>query len=162
MILTPGLSVLVISDFPSTIYANFYSTKRKSAKNASDSSLKLISYSSIFASQLWVVVVSAVCCAGALTAGCCSSARAAAAELRIRAAGFGLGLGLQHKPRRRRGLEGLMWPCAQGHRAQGETSAASETEALFALSKLWWRVFGLRGGVGHGRSNLHWTAGSRH
>ena len=28
------------SDFPSTNYANFYSTKRKSAKNASDSSLQ--------------------------------------------------------------------------------------------------------------------------
>ena len=38
------------SDFPSSSYANFYSTKRKSAKIASDSSLKLISYSSIFAS----------------------------------------------------------------------------------------------------------------
>ena len=39
------------SDFPSSSYANFYSTKRKSAKIASDSSLKLISYSSIFASN---------------------------------------------------------------------------------------------------------------
>ena len=38
------------SDFPSCSYANFYSTKRKSAKNASDSSLSLISYSPIFAS----------------------------------------------------------------------------------------------------------------
>jgi hypothetical protein len=37
------------SDFPSGSYAIFYSTKRKSAKNASDSSLKLISYLSIFA-----------------------------------------------------------------------------------------------------------------
>ena len=46
-----GLLRLVISDFPSTIYAKFYSTKRKSVKNASDSSLKLISYSSIFASN---------------------------------------------------------------------------------------------------------------
>ena len=41
----------MISDFPSTIYANFYSTKRKSVKNASDSSLKFISYSSIFATN---------------------------------------------------------------------------------------------------------------
>ena len=32
------------SDFPSNNYANFYSTKRKSAKNASDLSLKLIIY----------------------------------------------------------------------------------------------------------------------
>ena len=39
------------SDFPSSSYANFYSTKRKSAKIASDSSLKLISYLSIFASN---------------------------------------------------------------------------------------------------------------
>ena len=36
----------VISDFLSTSYAKFYPTKRKSVKNASDSSLKLISYSS--------------------------------------------------------------------------------------------------------------------
>ena len=42
-----GLSCLVISDFPSSSYAKFYSTKRKSVKNASDSPLKLISYSSI-------------------------------------------------------------------------------------------------------------------
>ena len=46
----PGLSVLSISDFPSVNYAKLYLTKRKSVKNASDSSLKLISYSSIFAS----------------------------------------------------------------------------------------------------------------
>ena len=46
-----GLSVLSISDFPSSNYANFYSTKRKSAKNASDSSLQLISYLPIFASN---------------------------------------------------------------------------------------------------------------
>ena len=47
-----GLFRLVISDFPSTtIYEKFYSTKRKSVKNASDSSLKLISYSPIFASN---------------------------------------------------------------------------------------------------------------
>ena len=46
-----GLFRLVISDFPSTSHANFYSTKRKSAKNVLDSSLKLISYSSIFASN---------------------------------------------------------------------------------------------------------------
>ena len=39
------------SDFPSISYANFYSTKRKSAKIASDASLKLISYSSIFVSN---------------------------------------------------------------------------------------------------------------
>ena len=39
------------SDFPSISRADFYSTKRKSAKNASDSSLKLISYLSIFASN---------------------------------------------------------------------------------------------------------------
>ena len=43
-----GFSCLVISDFPSTSYAKFYSTKRNSVENASDSSLKLlISYSSI-------------------------------------------------------------------------------------------------------------------
>ena len=46
-----GSSCLVISDFPSINYAKFYLTKRKSVKNASDSSLKLISYSSIFASN---------------------------------------------------------------------------------------------------------------
>ena len=51
VILTTGLSVLAISDFPSSNYAKFYLTKRKSVKNASDSSLKLISYSSIFASN---------------------------------------------------------------------------------------------------------------
>ena len=46
-----GLSFLVISGFPSSNYAKFYFTKRKSAqKNASDSSHKLISYSSVFAS----------------------------------------------------------------------------------------------------------------
>ena len=45
-----------VSDFPSSDYANFYSTKRKSAKNASDSSLKLISYSSIFASNFRIAV----------------------------------------------------------------------------------------------------------
>ena len=39
------------SDFPSSSYAKFYSTKRKSVKMPSDSSLKLISYSSIFASN---------------------------------------------------------------------------------------------------------------
>ena len=39
------------SDFPSISYANFYSTKRKNAKMPSDSSLKLISYLSIFASN---------------------------------------------------------------------------------------------------------------
>ena len=37
-----GLSGLVISDFPSSNYAPFYLTKRKSARNASDSLLKLI------------------------------------------------------------------------------------------------------------------------
>ena len=47
----PGFCLLVISDFPSSNYAIFYSTKRKSAKNAPDSSLKLISYLSIFASN---------------------------------------------------------------------------------------------------------------
>ena len=45
------VSVLVISDFPSSSYANFYSTKRKSVKNAPDSSSKLISYPPIFASH---------------------------------------------------------------------------------------------------------------
>ena len=45
-----GLSVLAISDFPSSNHAKLYSTKRKSVKNALDSSLKLISCSSIFAS----------------------------------------------------------------------------------------------------------------
>ena len=45
------------SDFPSGSYAIFYSTKRKSAKNASDSSLKLISYSSIFASNFRFAVI---------------------------------------------------------------------------------------------------------
>ena len=44
------------SDFPSSSYANFYSTNRKSAKIASDSSLKLISYLSIFASNFKIVV----------------------------------------------------------------------------------------------------------
>ena len=40
------------SDFPSTNYAKYYSTKRKSAKMPSeDSSFQLISYSSIFASN---------------------------------------------------------------------------------------------------------------
>ena len=53
-----GLSVLSISDFPSSSYANFYSTKRKSAKNASeDSSLNLISYSSICASNFRFAVI---------------------------------------------------------------------------------------------------------
>ena len=56
VILTPGVFVLVISDFPSSIYAKFYLTKRKSVKNAPDSSLKLISYSPIFASHFWIVV----------------------------------------------------------------------------------------------------------
>ena len=42
-----GVLFLVISDFPSNSSAKFYSTKRKSVKNASDSSFKLISYSSI-------------------------------------------------------------------------------------------------------------------
>ena len=57
-----GLSVLSISDFPSSSYANFYSTKRKSAKNASeDSSLQLISYLSIFASNFWMVVALVRC-----------------------------------------------------------------------------------------------------
>ena len=46
----PGYGRLVISDFPSSSYAKYYSTKQKSVKNASDSSTKLISYSSIFAS----------------------------------------------------------------------------------------------------------------
>ena len=46
-----GLFRLVISDFPSTSHANLYLTKRKSAKNTSDSSDKLISYSTIFASN---------------------------------------------------------------------------------------------------------------
>ena len=55
-----GLSVLAISDLPSSNYAKFYSTKRKSVKNASDSSLKLISYSSIFASNFWVEVAAGV------------------------------------------------------------------------------------------------------
>ena len=41
-----GLSGLLISDFPSGKYAQFYLAKRKSAKNASDSSLKLMSYAS--------------------------------------------------------------------------------------------------------------------
>ena len=50
----PWLSVLSISDFPSSNYAKFYSTKRKSVKNASDSSLKLISYSPIFASNFLI------------------------------------------------------------------------------------------------------------
>ena len=59
-ILTTRLSCLATSDFPSFIYAHFYSTKRKSAKNASDSSRKLISYSSIFASNFWIVVALAV------------------------------------------------------------------------------------------------------
>ena len=56
MIPSPGLSGLVISDFPSSNYASFYLTKRKSVKKSSDSSLKLISYSPIFASQFWIVV----------------------------------------------------------------------------------------------------------
>ena len=47
---TLGRFFFAISDFPSISYAIFYSTKRKSVKNASDSSLKLIAYSSIFAS----------------------------------------------------------------------------------------------------------------
>ena len=51
-----GLSVLAISDFPSSNHAKLYSTKRKSVKNALDSSLKLISYSSIFASIFLVEV----------------------------------------------------------------------------------------------------------
>ena len=76
-------------------------------------------------------------------ASCCSGARAAAAELLIRATSFGLGLELgwttslegggvrrsrqQHgRSRRRRVSAGLGWPCAQGHRAQDETSAASQ------------------------------------
>ena len=40
------------------------------------------------------VLSSAVCCAGVLLAGCCSGARAAAADLLIRATSFGLGLEL--------------------------------------------------------------------
>ena len=55
-ILTTRLSALAISDFPSSNCAKFYSTKRKSVKNASDSSPKLISYSSIFASKFWMEV----------------------------------------------------------------------------------------------------------
>ena len=53
---------MAISDFPSSIYANFYSTKRKSLKqkNASDSSHKLVSYSSIFASNFLIVVALAI------------------------------------------------------------------------------------------------------
>ena len=47
-------SVWLISGFPSTNYAEYYSTKRKSAKIASGSSLQLISYSSIFASNFWI------------------------------------------------------------------------------------------------------------
>ena len=50
VILTWGNHFLVISDFPSSNYAKFYLTKRKSVKNASGSSHKLISYSPIFAS----------------------------------------------------------------------------------------------------------------
>ena len=43
------------SDFPSTNYAKYYSTKRKSVKIASDSaSLQLISYSPIFASNFQI------------------------------------------------------------------------------------------------------------
>ena len=55
-----GLSVLAISDFPSINYAKFYSTKRKSVKNALDSSLKLISYSSVFVSNFWVEAALAI------------------------------------------------------------------------------------------------------
>jgi len=47
------------SDFLQVVqlnYAKYYSTKRKSVKNASDSSVKLISYSSIFASHFWIFV----------------------------------------------------------------------------------------------------------
>ena len=51
MIRSTGLPFLVISDFPSSSYAVFYSTKRKNVKNSSDSPLKLILYSSIFASN---------------------------------------------------------------------------------------------------------------
>ena len=51
-----GFSCLVVSYFPSSSYAKYYSTKRKSAKNASDSSFKLVSYSPIFASNFWIVV----------------------------------------------------------------------------------------------------------
>ena len=54
------LSVLAISDFPSSNYAIFYSTKRKSVKNASDSSPKLISYSSIFASNFLIEAALAI------------------------------------------------------------------------------------------------------
>ena len=48
------------SGFLSSDYANFYSTKRKSAKNASDSSLKLISYSPIFASIFRIAVTAMI------------------------------------------------------------------------------------------------------
>ena len=51
--------IIRISDFPAFLqsdYAKFYSTKRKSVKNASDSSPKLISYASIFSSNFWIEV----------------------------------------------------------------------------------------------------------
>ena len=50
-LLWSGFYSYVISDFPSKDIKTIYSTKRKSVQSSSDSSLKLISYSSIFASN---------------------------------------------------------------------------------------------------------------
>ena len=56
LVLRAGLSWLVVSDFLQVGMQKCYSTKRKSIKNASDSSLQLISYSPTFASHFKIVV----------------------------------------------------------------------------------------------------------
>ena len=85
----------------------------------------------VAAAVLVRIVLRCVWCVGALTAGCCSCARAAVVELLIRSAGFGFGLGLglatsltsfaaaaaPVAPSSRIGE--LAWPCVLWHRDVG-------------------------------------------
>ena len=81
------------------------------------------------------------------------------------AEGLSLACGRRHlkqQSRRRRNSAGLAWPCVQRRRAQSETSAASESEVLLVRSGLRCWVWRASEGAERGRSNLQWTAESRH
>ena len=51
VLISYGRYLISDSDFPSSSYAKYSPTKRKSAKHASGSSFKLVSYSPVFASN---------------------------------------------------------------------------------------------------------------